>query len=221
VTDLARHDWVTLRDDWPRRLLAPLAAPDHASVHAWLARGRPLVVARAIEGDPPGAVRLGLALPGRRRIGVVASASAVGERIAPPTLAAALAGTPFAGAGWLRRLATRLRAADLAPAVYGSLAWQHVAADPALAYVTPESDVDLLLRSSTRASAEAGLAILSEAAAAHPLPRLDGELLLPEGAAVAWRELASTAPRVLVKTAATARLVARADVMRTFERSAA
>jgi phosphoribosyl-dephospho-CoA transferase len=221
VTDLARHEWVRLREDWPRRLLAPLAASDLASLQEWLARGRPLVVARALEGDAPGSVRLGLALPGRRRIAVAVRSSAVCGRIPPPPLEAALAGAPAAAAGWLRELATRLRAADVEPAVYGSLAWQHVAADPALAYVTAESDVDLLLRPWTRASAEAALAILSDAAAAHPVPRLDGELVLPDGAAVAWRELASTAARVLVKTTATARLVARAEVLGTFERCAA
>ncbi|MFL5264754.1 MAG: malonate decarboxylase holo-[acyl-carrier-protein] synthase [Anaeromyxobacteraceae bacterium] len=221
MTDLARHDWVRLREGWPRGLLAPVAASDRASLEQWLARGRPLVVARALEGDPPGSVRLGLALPGRRRIGVVVPSSAVRGRLAPPALEAALGCAPAGGARWLRELAARLRAADVEPAVYGSLAWQHVAADPALAYVTPESDVDLLVRPSTRASADAALAILTEAAAAEPVPRLDGELVLPDGAAVAWRELASTAARVLVKTTATARLIARAEVLGTFGRCAA
>lgn len=200
-----RHDWVTLRDGWPDALAAPLTPAARASVEAWDPTRRPLVVARALPGDAAELVRLGLALPGRVRIGVVVREDAIASREAPPPLEAVLPGAPAAWQGPLSRLAAQLRDDGVPARVHGSLAWQHVAADPALSYVTPESDVDLLLAPSSWALVQRVLRTLS---AWDGAPPLDGELLLGGGLAVSWRELASAQDRVLVKGPAGASLVA-------------
>ena len=85
--------------------------------------------------------------------------------------------------------------------VFGSFAWQYFANDPARVYLTPTSDVDLLLRATSWSSTQRLLAFLESFSNSHPTPRLDGEILLPDGDAVAWRELLQAPTKVLTKGA--------------------
>ena len=140
-----RHDWVYLPDDWRRRLGTPLAGEDEDALAHWSEKGRPLVVARRQEDDAPDLLRLGLALPGKRRVGVVLPMEAVALRRRPPFFldvveagAALWPGAMRELAGVISRVASEMR-------VFGSFAWQFFAADPAMTYVTRNSDIDLLL----------------------------------------------------------------------------
>jgi phosphoribosyl-dephospho-CoA transferase len=207
-----RHDFVFLRDACDGSPLRPLPAGDRAALDAWLAHRRPLVVARPLDGDDAGALRLGLALPGRRRVDVLVARDAIVGWRDPPRLEAALAAAPTAWRLELRDLARRLDAIGVPARVYGSLAWQHLAADPGLVYVTETSDVDLLVRPSSWRAADAALRVLAAAAEASVSPRVDGEVVLLDGSAVAWRELAMRREQVLVKTPTAARLVRHAEV---------
>jgi len=157
-------------------------------------------------------MRLGLALPSRRRVGVLVARDAIVGWRDPPHLGAALAAAPTAWRLELRDLARRLDAIGVPPRVYGSMAWQHLAADPGLVYVTETSDVDLLVRPSSWRAADAALRVLAAAAEASVSPRLDGEVILPDGSGVAWRELAMPREQVLVKTPTAARLFRHAEV---------
>mgnify|MGYP003948967173 CR=1 FL=1 len=67
--------------------------------------------------------------------------------------------------------------------VYGGFGWQALTR---LAYVHPDSDLDLLLPVSAPVHADVVVQVLAEAT--WQGPRLDGELLFPDGAAIAWRE---------------------------------
>ncbi len=70
--------------------------------------------------------------------------------------------------------------------VYGSTAIEVVTREPCIG---PRSDLDLLLAPSTWAQALSVAAALT-ALDARAGPRLDGEIVSPDGAAVAWREFA-------------------------------
>ena len=77
-----RHDWVYLPDDWRRRLARRSPPRMKRRWRAGARKDGPLVVARRQEGDAPDLLRLGLALPGKRRVGLVLPTEAVGA--APP-----------------------------------------------------------------------------------------------------------------------------------------
>ena len=78
-----RHDWVTLPEDWRRGLLSHLAPEDEEALARWAEKRRPLVVARQ-DRDAPGVLRLGLALPGKKRVGVAMIAEVVELLRRPP-----------------------------------------------------------------------------------------------------------------------------------------
>lgn len=193
-----RHHLVWLRPGWRAALRVELAPGLLTEVASWLALGRPAVAARS-GGGPPGTIALGVALPGagKRRVALAVDASAV-ARVEPPlALAAVIASAPAPWWTRLRALDADARAAGVALGVYGSLAWQHLSGEP---YVTSRSDVDLLAPAGTEAQLRAALALLGTHAADRE-PSLDGELLLPGGRAVAWREVLSGGARLLVKSA--------------------
>ena len=201
-----RHDWVYPPNDWRQKLAAPLAAEDEDALARWLSKRRPLVVARRLEQDAPGLIRLGLALPGKRRIGLVLPAEAVGLRRPPPLLLDVLdAGAAF----WpeaMRELAATVSRAAPDTRAFGSFAWRHFAADPAYVYVTPASDVDLLLAPANAAQLSNWIALLQDFETRWPAPRLDGEIVLPGGDFVAWREFFARPKKILVKGADHVRL---------------
>lgn len=93
-------------------------------------------------------------------------------------------------------LAERLADAGFLARVFGSLAWGWLTG---LSYVRPDSDVDLLIEPDSWGDAVRLTDLLTEAAAAAGAPRLDGEIILPGGWGVAWRELAARPNAVLLK----------------------
>ncbi|WP_052293754.1 malonate decarboxylase holo-[acyl-carrier-protein] synthase [Azospirillum sp. B510] len=226
-----RHGWVRLGEGWAAGLRCPpdeagldevgldkagLDKAARAEVGDWCRAGRPLVIARGRPGDGVGALRLGLATPDKRRIGLHVGTDAVAERRPPLPLAETAGSAPEGWRPMLGDLARRALDLDAPAAVYGSLAWQH---QTGLRYVRPDSDIDLLFTPSGRRSLERVLALLAEAG--DGTPRLDGEILLPDGAAVAWRELAGRPARLLVKGPAAVELRDLSAVLALFEREEA
>jgi len=192
----ARHDWVWLRTEWERGLRSPLSPEDRATAEEWQGRGRPLVVARRQPGDADDDLRLGLALPDKRRIGVHLAAAVMARHTGPLTVSAALPSAPEAWRPALRMVADAAHALSVPAYVFGSLAWQHRSGLP---YVRPDSDVDLLFAPHHWPSVEALMIALQALEKSGATPRLDGEVLLPDGGAVAWRELAARPARLIVK----------------------
>ena len=115
----------------------------------------------------------------------------------------------------LQKLLTRAQSISLEPRVYGSLAWQTLTG---LAYVTAGSDIDLLWQPRDRTRLETLLAVLQDWETGTGR-RADGEIVLPDGTAVCWRELAGTGSRVLIKTPESVLLRGRCDVLDSFETS--
>jgi phosphoribosyl-dephospho-CoA transferase len=199
-----RHDlvWLT-RAGWHA---AVTADPGHdGALRDWYENDWPAVVRRQDASAGDAVVCLGIPLPissgVRQRLSLVAHVDHIARRTAPVTLADALAAAPPA---WLAGLVALARdAAGLDLRVYGSLAMESVTGAP---YLRPESDIDLLLRPSTRTELRAGLALLAHHAALLPL---DGEIVFPSGDAVAWKEWLAARrdqARVLVKSLHAVRL---------------
>ena len=151
-----------------------------------------------------GAVTLGVALPksGRcSRIAFRVPMGAVREFQPPLALREVIVSAP---AAWQAELAALDQAlASFSPRVYGSVAWQCLTGE---AYLTAESDIDLLLAPKSLAELEATLEALT-AFQPRTVLKLDGEVLLPGGGAVAWRELARRPRTVLVKSLRAVELV--------------
>jgi phosphoribosyl-dephospho-CoA transferase len=86
----------------------------------------------------------------------------------------------------------------LAPRVFGALLWEHATGLP---YLTAKSDLDLLWSISDERTAMLLVERLVKLETEGPV-RLDGELEMPDGAGVNWRELAHNSDQrgqVLVK----------------------
>ncbi|CAM3013366.1 Phosphoribosyl-dephospho-CoA transferase [Methylobacterium mesophilicum] len=180
--DLVRADpgawasWLRTRDD--------LADVPHLA--GWAAAGHPLIVRRRVPGEGADTVPLGLPLPpadGKRRIGVALPTEHL-TRMAGPSLAEAASHAP---AAWQAVIATLIGLGDsfgLKPRPFGGLLWEAVTG---LTYLTASSDLDLLwpCKDPVPTGLLDGLASIAETA---PM-RLDGEILLPDGTGLHWREL--------------------------------
>jgi phosphoribosyl-dephospho-CoA transferase len=133
-------------------------------------------------------VCLGLAAPacwGRKPLSVQVPCSGISWLSEFPLLRAAIGVCPRDAHAPLRALDARLGALGVRAHVYGSAGWQQVTA---LDYLHERSDVDLWLAVDSMEQADAAVAALQ----ACPSPtRLDGELMFPDGCAVAWREWAA------------------------------
>lgn len=209
-----RHDLVWLRPQAPWQALTPGAQP---RLREWFDAGLPAVVARRDGSEPIGTLRLGVPLPPsehKQRLALQAASRDFVRVRAPLSLAEVMQHAPPRARWALRALMRRARDARLNPGVYGSFAWQALTART---YVTETSDLDLLWPITHAAQAEAIVAMLAAWEQRHGL-RADGELLLPGEIAVNWREYASDARQVLVKSASGCALQAR-DVL--FARSTA
>lgn len=168
----------------------------------WAARGWPVIVRRPMMGDSAAGVPAALPLPpsyGKLRVSF--SFASKDDVVAlPPVLLSDAA--PDAPAAWQPTIAALLTLGSslgIAPRVFGGLLWQHVTG---LAYLSPQSDLDLLWRVADQRTATALLAGLVRLDAESPM-RLDGELELPDGSGVNWREVSQAAEGggdVLVKS---------------------
>jgi phosphoribosyl-dephospho-CoA transferase len=195
----SRHDRVWLdAATWRDALRSTLDDANAGEVDDWVRRGRALVTRRRDADSAADAVCLGIALPlasGRRRIGLVVDGRAAVRIDAPLALDEIVDAAPSRWHPALRDL--RRRAAELATplAVYGSFAWQAISGE---ACVTPTSDLDLVW--AARDDDQVGRVIdLLLAWERDSGLRADGEARFAGGDAVAWRELATGASRVLVK----------------------
>ncbi len=201
-----RHQLVWLNAAaWQAVLAGPADEPPwtdaaRACLQHWAARGLPLVVTRQPvvptstrtgDGAPSSALlTLGLAAPldwDRQRLFVRVAAAAV-QRVGTFPLAADITSAlPAAVRADWRALCDALQAAGITARVYGSHGWQALSG---LACVREGvSDIDLLLPCASPEQADAATALLARAA--DTLPRIDGECMFADGAAVAWREWAA------------------------------
>ena len=181
------------------------------ALSTWQAHAWPLVVRRAENPVAAATVALGLPLPpsqGKRRLGFVLAAIDIEAHAAPPLLRAVAAALPSPWDAALRVLDGDARAAGHCLRVFGAAMWQSLTG---LAYLTATSDIDLLLRLRTVDDADHGVRLFTRWERATGI-RADGELIWPDGEAIAWREWAGGGTRVLVKHRDHVRLAFRAEL---------
>jgi phosphoribosyl-dephospho-CoA transferase len=197
-SQLLRHDLVWLDETrWRQALLGPLPDQWLEPLSAWFSQRRPAVVRRQ-ECRTAGALGVGVALPpsrGKLKLPLLVDQAGIVRSSGPLQLAAAAASAPIHWRPWLEGLLDAARGVDVDLRVYGSLAWQHLSGE---SYVTPTSDLDLLWSARDHAQLAQMLEIISEWQQSSGLSA-DGELLLLDGAAVAWKELLARPCNVLVK----------------------
>ncbi len=156
---------------------------------AWARLGRPVIVRRRVPGDDLNTVPVGLPLPpshGKGRLAANLPLDALLLAMPPVLLREASPAAPPAWQTMIAALVALGTATGTTPSVFGALLWQHVTGLP---YLTTRSDLDLLWRASDEAAVTALVQALLRLDARGPV-RLDGELELPDGAGVNWRELA-------------------------------
>jgi phosphoribosyl-dephospho-CoA transferase len=201
---LRRHDLVRAEPAaWDAMLQGHPNLSDLPLVADWARLGRPVIVRRRMVGDLAGGVPAALPLPpchGKGRL-AFSFASGAGVAALPPVLLCDAA--PTAPTAWQPVVAAVLDIGDtvkITPRVFGALLWEHATGLP---YLTAKSDLDLLWSISDERTARSLVERLRWLDAESPV-RLDGELELPDGAGVNWRELARNIQDqnddVLVKT---------------------
>jgi phosphoribosyl-dephospho-CoA transferase len=182
---LRRHDLVWLSaQGWDRVMQE--AADDQASrcLAHWFAQRLPLVVGRQDLGATD--LSLGLAAPlqwDKRKLALRAPRACVLYQNCFPRALDVRTLLPFRLRDDWIELCRRLAGLGANPRVYGSYGWQRITQ---LEYLTRQSDLDLLLSVSDGADADRVAQCLDAFRWAGP--RIDGELLFPDGNAVAWRE---------------------------------
>src|SRR5271155_355258 len=203
VAMLRRHDLVQAEPAaWDAMLRCHPALLDLPLVAGWAKSGWPVIVRRRMAGDGVDGVPAALPLPpchGKRRLAFSFPAGAALTAVPPVLLREAARTTPTA---WQSVIAAVLDIGDtvkITPRVFGALLWQHTTGLP---YLTAKSDLDLLWSVSDESIAVLLVEQLLKLEAEGPV-RLDGELELPDGAGVNWRELTRNSDQrsqVLVKT---------------------
>lgn len=171
-----------LRRSWDGQALDCLAH--------WATHQLPLVVTRqSIDATTTdGSIALGLPAPalwGRRRLALQVPRTAVLLFDEFPHLAEVRRLLPQPARRAVRDLLGALDACGAKARVFGSYGWQAISG---LDHARPESDLDLSVAVEGVVHADAVARVLQSFSSARP--RLDGELLFGDGAAVAWREWA-------------------------------
>jgi phosphoribosyl-dephospho-CoA transferase len=182
---LQRHDLVWLSAaGWEYALRHAGDVQAAACIAEWARLRLPLVVGRQEAGAPD--LALGLAAPlewDRRKIPIRVLASEVMLRGRfPEAREVAFLLAVGLRAGW-RALWEALAGQGVDVRVHGSFGWQALTG---MQHVVPRSDLDLVMPVSDADNADHVAQLLD---AFHwSGPRIDGELLFPDGSAVAWRE---------------------------------
>lgn len=190
MTPLRRHQLAYLSAAGWRQVLAHPLDPRAAVLLAtWQERRWPLVVGRQCADAADGQVTLGWPAPlscARLRLSLRVAGNALAWLDEFPGAMAAMGLLSRKKRLALEPLLQSLVQLGTRPRVYGSYGWQLTTG---LDYVHAASDLDLWLSVTGAQQADAAVALL-QGCPQQDL-RVDGELMFPGGAAVAWREYAA------------------------------
>ncbi len=177
----------------------------------WRAHRLPLVVCRQRPETPPDQLCVGLPAPqqwSRRRLALTVNLDHVTAHGNFPALLPVAQSHPWGAAAF--ELSEALAALGVHAQVYGSHGWQWLTG---LAYVHADSDLDLSVSVDSLAQASE---VLNRLASTSLHCRIDGEIVFPQGQAIAWRELQQLfqgqTSQVLVKGRHTLRLATLPDL---------
>jgi phosphoribosyl-dephospho-CoA transferase len=214
---LHRHDllrahpsaWEAMLQRRPDLAQMPLVAD-------WARLERPVIVRRRMAGDATDGIPAALPLPpryGKQRLAFSFASSDDVVTLPPVPLREAARAAPLTWHPLIDSMLELGDASGIEPRVFGGLLWQHATALP---YLSPQSDLDLLWSVSDERAATSLAAELLRLEQNGPV-RLDGELTLPDGTAVNWRELSRGSSHLLVKTMDGVEIRARAELFRPSE----
>ena len=207
-----RHDLVFVsRPGWRTMLAERPDLTDEPLMARWPEEGWPAIRRRAMPGESSG-MALGVPLPpsaGKKRLCFLLQTDDIMSVAQSPSLNDAREVAPLAWQPTLDRLADLASRHSIKARVFGSLAWRTLTG---LDYLTPRSDLDLLLDVRRETDLDCLAADLAAVEADAPM-RIDGELMRDDGAAVNWREFHAGASEVLVKHIDGVRLLSRRGFM--------
>jgi phosphoribosyl-dephospho-CoA transferase len=216
---LRRHDLLRAEPvAWQAMLRRHPRVADLPLVTDWALLGRPVIVRRRMAGDVSDSVPAALPLPpchGKLRVAFSFSSGAAVIALPPVLLCDAARSAPVKWQPIISALLDLGEAIKIPPRVFGALLWEHTTGLP---YLSAQSDLDLLWLTSEELTAHSLVERLRQLDAESPV-RLDGELQLPDGAGVNWRELAQNSDdehsQVLVKTMDGVEVRIKAELFRT------
>jgi phosphoribosyl-dephospho-CoA transferase len=185
-TPLHRHQLASLTPaGWARVLEGEWDAQAQACLSHWALHRLPLVVTRQPPA-PDAGIAMGLPAPtrwDRRRLALTVPHAEVSYFDEFPQAHQLTRLLPAAARAAWQRLCGGLRALGAVARVHGSFGWQQLTG---LDHLRSGSDIDLWIAADDALQADAIVSLLQSFAAGRP--RIDGELVFPGGAAVAWRE---------------------------------
>lgn len=192
VAGLRRHQLAYLTaQGWEQALARAATSAAAEPLRRWAGRGLPLVVPRQPIERAAGSVVLAWTSPpssGRVRVAVELPLRGVAYFHEFPHARAALPWLPRSARAAARGLLDRLASLGLQARVYGSYGWQVLGGET---YIRPGSDLDLWIAVAHHEQATAAARVLADTGGTLRGVRIDGELLFPDGAGVAWREYAA------------------------------
>ena len=206
-----RHDLLRVRPEaWDKVLCSRPHLADVPHVARWAARGWPVIVRRYLQEEDPTMIPVGFPLPpvhGKLRLSALVAPEVV-EQVPPLALRDVRYEVPSDWQETVDALLELAHQSGVHPRVFGSLLWQRLTG---LAYLAASSVLDLLWPvedANSAAHLVRRLATIEQDSAV----RCDGEILLPDGGGVQWREWRDSPHEVLVKTSTAVRLCATTDL---------
>jgi phosphoribosyl-dephospho-CoA transferase len=221
----ARHDLVWLSGQGWQRAYSTTPAHYHSTTEKWRDADWPTIVRRTDADLLPSQLSIGITMPPdpidgcKTRIGLRVARSDISKVLPPLPVAEIIDAAPQAWRSSLAALESDASVAGLTIRAYGSVALHALTRQT---YLTAASDIDVLLHPVSGAQLYLALELLNFYARCLPL---DGEIVFPNGQAVAWKELSSAlqsgngtrGTRVLVKEMRGVYLARTSDLLATMK----
>jgi phosphoribosyl-dephospho-CoA transferase len=169
---------------------------DEVCLRNWVGRGRPVIIRRPCRSEDGKSVYVGLSMPPdpvKRRLAFRLPYSALADVVEPPSWAECSEASPESSELAAPIIAVT-EAAKLPLQTFGSYAWQHYSG---LSYVTPHSDIDLIVPINRRGDWRRFRQLMSEAQKTDQ--RVDLEIILNGDASFHWREFEGPGSQLLFK----------------------
>jgi phosphoribosyl-dephospho-CoA transferase len=195
---LRRHSFAWITHSGSRLKFAEGETPqnDLVCLRNWLGRGRPVIIRRPCLSEDGKSVYVGLSLPPdpvKCRLAFRLPFSSLANVFEPPLWTECSAAFPESSQ-MASPILSAVEAARLPLQTFGSYAWQY---HTGLSYVTPHSDVDLIVPINRREDWQRFWQLMSKTQKANQ--RVDLEIILNGDASFNWREFEAPGTRLLFK----------------------
>jgi malonate decarboxylase holo-[acyl-carrier-protein] synthase len=195
---LRRHSFAWITDPGSHSAFAESETPqnDLVCLRNWVGRRRPVIIRRPCLSEDGKSVYVGLSLPPdpvKRRLAFRLPFSSLAKVVEPP-LWAECAEAFSESFQLVSPILSAVEAAKLPLQTFGSYAWQRYTG---FSYVTPRSDIDLIVPVNRRGAWRRFRQLMSESPKTDQ--RVDLEIILNGDASFNWREFEAPGARLLFK----------------------